>query len=71
MVDKILKVAIGILGMLLGFSILSLFVNMGIIYLVRDGWVNLAIYLGVSLLFGIIFFSLAARIIQKAGSWLS
>ncbi|NLK44354.1 MAG: PIN/TRAM domain-containing protein [Tissierellia bacterium] len=66
MVDKILKVAIGILGMLLGFSILSLFVNMGIIYLVRDGWVNLAIYLGVSLLFGIIFFSLAARIIQKS-----
>lgn len=66
MVDKILKVAIGIFGMLLGFSILSLFVNLGIIDLVRDGWINLAIYLGVSLLFGIIFFSLAAKIIDKS-----
>ncbi|NLV89381.1 MAG: PIN/TRAM domain-containing protein [Tissierellia bacterium] len=66
MVDKILKIVIGIFGMLLGFSLLSLFVNLGLIYLVRDGWINLAIYLGVSLLFGIIFFSLSAKIIEKS-----
>ena len=65
MVDKILKIVIGIFGMLLGFSLLSLFVNLGLIYLVRDGWINLAIYLGVSLLFGIIFFSLSAKIIEN------
>lgn len=65
MVDKIIRVGIGILGMILGFSILSLFVNLGIIDLFRAGWINLAIYLGVSILFGIIFFSLSSKIIEK------
>ncbi|HEY8363643.1 MAG TPA: PIN/TRAM domain-containing protein [Tissierellaceae bacterium] len=65
MVDKILRVVIGVFGMILGASLLSLFVNIGIIDLFRDGWINLAIYLGVSILFGIIFFSLSSRIIHK------
>ncbi|MFA5577381.1 MAG: PIN domain-containing protein [Tissierellaceae bacterium] len=65
MVDKITKVIIGVLGMIVGYSILSLFVNMGIIHLVRDGWLNLAVYLGVSIVFGIIFFSLSSRIIHR------
>ncbi|NLY86517.1 MAG: PIN/TRAM domain-containing protein [Tissierellia bacterium] len=65
MVDKILKAVIGIFGIILGFSLLSLFVNLGIINLFRDGWINLAIYLGVSILFGIVFFSLAPKIIEK------
>lgn len=56
MFDKISKVIIGLLGMLLGYSILSLFVTLRIVTIPRSGWGNLVLYLGISLLFGIILF---------------
>jgi uncharacterized protein YacL len=65
MIDKILKGAIGIIGMLIGYGILSLFINLEIIQTTRVGWLNLVLYLGVSLIFGIIFFSLSSKIIDR------
>lgn len=66
MIDKIIRIIIGLLGGLLGYSILSLFVSLDIITMSRGGWLNLAVHLGVSLLFGIIFFFLSSKIINKA-----
>ena len=65
MIDKILRVVIGLLGMLVGYGIVTLFENLEIIYIPSSGWVYLAIYLGVSILFGIIFFYLSSWIINK------
>ena len=65
MIDKILKGVIGLVGALMGFSILTLFVNLGIVEMSRGGWLNLIIHLGVSILFGIIFFSLSSRMIDR------
>ncbi len=65
MIDKILRGVIGLIGALIGFSILTLFVNLEIIKLSSTGWISLAIYLGVSILFGIILFSLSSRIIER------
>lgn len=65
MVDKILKVLVGLFGMLVGYSILSIFINLGIIHMSRDGWLNLAMHIGVSILFGIIFFSLSSKITSR------
>lgn len=65
MIDKILRVVIGLLGMLLGYSILSLFKRLEIFSISGSGWASLAIYLGVSILFGIILFSLSSKIINR------
>lgn len=63
MIDKILKTVIGLIGLLVGFSIVSLFVKLNIIE-IPAGWVGLALYIGVSILFGIIFLYLSSRIIN-------
>lgn len=65
MFNKIFKVIIGLLGALAGYSILSLFLTLGILELSEGGWINLAVHLGVSLLFGIIFFLLSPGIINR------
>ncbi len=64
MVDKILKAGIGIVGILVGYSIVSLFVGLEIINISKDGWFSLFIYSAVSILFGIIFFILSNKIIK-------
>ncbi len=64
MLDKIMKVGIGILGGLIGFSIASLIVGLEILPLPKDGWSVLALYIGVSILFGIIFFILSSKLIK-------
>lgn len=66
MIGKVLKVVIMLLGMLLGYSILSLFVNLEILTMPMDGWLILAINLGVSILFGIIFFALSTKIMNRS-----
>lgn len=65
MIDKILKTVIGLLGMLAGYTILSIFKTLEIINIINTGWVGLAIHFGVSIVFGIIFFSLSSRIINR------
>lgn len=65
MIDKILRVVIGLFGMLGGYGGVTLFKNLKIIHIPSSGWVSLAIYIGVSILFGIIFFSLSSWIISK------
>jgi uncharacterized protein YacL len=64
MLYKILKVIIGLLGALLGYSLISAFRNLEIINTISGGWVNLALYIGTSLVFGIIFFLLSQKIIN-------
>ncbi|WP_313758340.1 PIN/TRAM domain-containing protein [Tissierella sp.] len=65
MIDKILKGVIGLIGALMGYSILTLFINLEIIQMSRGGWLNLIVHLGTSILFGIIFFTLSSRIIER------
>ncbi|WP_353094280.1 PIN/TRAM domain-containing protein [Tissierella praeacuta] len=65
MIDKILKGVIGLIGALIGYGILTLFINLEIIEISRAGWVNLILHLGTAILFGIIFFSLSSRIIDR------
>ena len=65
MIDRILRVAIGLFGMLGGYGAVTLFANLEIVQIPSSGWVSLAIYIGVSILFGIIFFYLSSWIISK------
>ena len=65
MIDKILRVVIGLFGMLGGYGAVTLFKSLDIAYIPNSGWINLAIYLGTSILFGIIFFYLSSWIIKK------
>lgn len=65
MIDKILRTVIGLFGMLGGYTVVSLFKTLGIIHIPSNGWLHLAIYSGVSILFGIIFFYLSSWIINK------
>ena len=64
MVYKILKILIGILGSLLGYSLVSTFRTIGIIKWTSGGWINLLLYTGTSITFGIIFFLFAPRIMK-------
>jgi uncharacterized protein YacL len=65
MFNKIIRFAIGIIGMVLGFGIIALLKTMEVFDLLGSGWVGLLISLGFSLIFGIIFFILSPKIIQK------
>lgn len=65
MIDKILRVIIGLFGMLGGYGAVTLLKSLDIAYIPSGGWINLAIYLGTSILFGIIFFYLSSWIIKK------
>lgn len=64
--NKIFKVIIGLLGVLLGFGIVTILKTQEILNIPSTGWLNIAIYIGVSLLFGLISFSLSTKIINKA-----
>ncbi len=65
MIGKIMKIAIGIVGMLIGFGVTTILKALEILKFSNNGWSALAIYLGFSLFFGIIFFILSPTIIQK------
>lgn len=66
MLNKIFKVIIGLLGVLLGFGIVSILKTQEILNIPSIGWMNISIYAGVSLLFGLIFFTLSSKIINQA-----
>lgn len=63
---KIVKVVIGLLGVLLGFGIVTILKTQQILNIPSTGWLNIAIYIGVSLIFGLIFFSLSSKVIKQA-----
>ena len=65
MLNKVLRVIIGLLGTFLGYSTINALRSLGIINNVETGWINLAVYIITALFFGIIFFLLSNRIINK------
>lgn len=65
MLEKILRFLIGFFGMLAGYSLLALLNNLDIISLQASGLVNLLVYLGVSIIFGLIFFYISPWLIKK------
>ena len=64
MIEKILKISIGVMGALLGYGILVIVKTSELIILPNKGWLGLILNLGVSLFFGIIFFLLAPNIMK-------
>jgi len=62
MLDKVIRGTIVLVGLLIGYGISSGIVALDIVPLSDKGWINLFFYLGVSLIFGIIFFLLSIRI---------
>lgn len=68
MFNKIIKIAIGIIGMVLGFGIIALLKTVEVFDLFSRGWIGLLISLGFSLLFGIIFFIFSPKIMKKGKS---
>ena len=65
LIDKIMKTVIALLGGLIGFGLVALVDSLGLINVLSGGWISLAIHLGFSLLFGIIFFLLSTKIMAK------
>lgn len=68
MLDKVLKTLISLLGVLAGYSLVTVLKALNIIQLPVNGWVGLAIYSVPSLIFGIIFLYLSPWIIKKGKS---
>ena len=64
--NKIFKVIIGLLGVLLGFAIVTILKTQEILNIPSTGWLNISIFAGVSLLFGLIFFTFSSKIINRA-----
>lgn len=65
MIDKILKVGISLLGVLLGYGLLSLIRSIDALSISLSGWSEVVITVGFGLLFGIIFYLLSSGIIKK------
>jgi len=65
MLNKIIRGIIVLLGILMGYGLVSGFLALNIINLPNRGWLNLFFYIGISLIFGIIFFLLSPRIIDR------
>lgn len=65
MIDKITRGIIVLIGLLIGYGAVSGFMALNIISLPDRGWLNLFFYVGISLIFGIIFFLLSPRIINR------
>ncbi|QQY79441.1 uncharacterized protein YacL [Keratinibaculum paraultunense] len=64
MIDKILRGAISLIGLLIGIGIVTGFKALGILNLPSKGWISLVIYAVVGITFGIIFFLLAPKFIK-------
>lgn len=64
MLRKLLKAVIALLGALIGYGVITTFIGLSIIKKEPTGWLKLSLLIGVSLIFGIIFFLLSSRIIK-------
>jgi len=62
MIDKLIRGTIVLVGLLIGYGVSSGIEALDIIDLSDKGWIKLFFYVGVSLIFGIIFFILSSRI---------
>ena len=65
MINKILKVGISLLGVLLGYGVLSLLKSVEVFNISLSGWTEVIVTIGFGLLFGIIFYLLSSGIIKK------
>lgn len=63
MIEKIIKIFIGVMGALLGYGILAILVAAELIKFPSTVWIAMAINLGASLVFGVIFYLLSPKII--------
>lgn len=66
MIDKITKGIIVLIGLLMGYGVGSGIIALDIINLSDKGWLKLFFYVGISLIFGIIFYLLSSRIINRS-----
>ena len=64
MIDKILRGVISLVGLLVGYGIITALKALEIFDIASKGWIGLAIYVSVSFIFGIIIFSLSSNIIN-------
>ena len=64
MIDKIIRGIISLIGLLIGYGIVAGLKALEIISLSNKGWLSLVVYAGVSIIFGIIFFLLAPKMIK-------
>ena len=65
MIDKVMKIGIFVIGLLLGFGIISLLKAVEVLNVSLEGWPGLFVSVGFSLLIGIIFFILSSKFISK------
>lgn len=65
MIDKILRTIIGLVGALGGYSLVSFIKDLKIVNIPSVGWISIVIYLGASIVSGLIFFYLSSWIIKK------
>ncbi len=66
MFQKVMRIVLGIVGVLLGFGIVATFKTLELINLSTRGWQGFAIELSFSLLIGIIFFLFSSKIMNKS-----
>ncbi len=64
MINKIIRIAITLMGMLLGYGMIALIESFGFLSFLPSETVGLYIYIGVSVLFGIIFFLISPKLIN-------
>ena len=65
MIDKIIKIGISLLGVLLGYGLITLAETVKVLNISLQGWLGLIVSIGFSLLLGIIFYFLSTKIISK------
>lgn len=64
MLNKIMKIGITLIGMSLGYGLLALTISTGIVELVIKESVSLYLYVGISLVFGLIFYLISPKLIR-------
>ena len=64
MIDKIIRCIIGVIGLLFGFGVTIALNTLEIIDLSYKGWLSVTVFSSTSVIFGIIFFLLAPRIMK-------
>ena len=65
MIDRIIKIGISLLGVLLGYGLISLAETVKVLNISLQGWLGLIVSIGFSLLLGIIFYFLSTKIIDR------
>lgn len=64
-IDRIIKIGISLLGVLLGYGLISLAETVKVLNISLQGWLGLIVSIGFSLLLGIIFYFLSTKIINR------